>query len=169
VGFQFNAGGGHDEWTAAVKQQLEKNLGLKVNMTSPQFKDMLNNEQAPGASGLFRAAWGADYPTPFNFLAPLLSCDSIGTTDPTKPAVGDNRGRYCNKAFDDLLNKGKASKDEAERTKFAQQAEKLAIGDDLALIPTFLRTQNRLSQSSKFINLRMDFNENADLSVISIK
>jgi oligopeptide transport system substrate-binding protein len=169
VNFQFNAGGGHEEWTAAVKQQLEKNLGLKINMTSPQFKDMLKNEQAPGASGLFRAAWGADYPTPGNFLAPLLSCASIGTTDPNAPVVGDNRGRYCNKAFDDLLAQANASKDEGQRTKLYQQAEKIAIGDDLALIPTFQRTQNRLANSAKFMNLRMDFNENPDLSVISIK
>jgi len=169
VNLQFNADAGHEENMAAIKQQLEKNLGVKVNMTSVQFKDMLNNEQAPGASGLFRAAWGADYPTPFNFLPPLLSCAAIGTDDPTKPVVGDNRGRYCNKSFDDLLNKGKGTKDEGERVKLAQQAEKMAIGDDLALIPTFARTQNRLANSSKFVNLRMDFNENADLSVISVK
>jgi len=166
---QFNADAGHDEYMAAIKQQLEKNLGLKVTMTAVQFKDMLNNEQQPGTTGLFRAAWGADYPTVSNFLAPLLKCSAIGTTDPAQPTSGDNRGRYCNKAFDDLLDKGKASKDEAERIKDYQQAEKIAIGDDLALIPLWNRTQNRLANSDKFVNLRMDFNENADLSVISVK
>jgi oligopeptide transport system substrate-binding protein len=166
---QFNADAGHDEYMAAIKQQLEKNLGLKVTMTSVQFKDMLNNEQQPGATGVFRAAWGADYPTMSNFLSPLLKCSSIGTTDPTQPTSGDNRGRYCNKAFDDLLDKGKASKDDAERVKLYQQAEKIAIGDDQALIPLWNRTQNRLANSAKFVNLRMDFNENCDLSVVSVK
>jgi oligopeptide transport system substrate-binding protein len=166
---QFNADAGHDEYMAAIKQQLEKNLGLKVTMTSVQFKDMLNNEQQPASTGLFRAAWGADYPTAGNFLAPLLKCSSIGTTDPSQPTTGDNRGRYCSKAFDDLLDKAKAAKDDNERVKIYQQAEKIAIGDDLALIPLWNRTQNRLANSAKFVNLRMDFNENADLSVISIK
>ena len=166
---QFNADAGHDEYMAAIKQQLEKNLSLKVTMTSVQFKDMLNNEQQSGASGLFRAAWGADYPRADNFLAPLLKCSSIGTTDPSQPTTGDNRGRYCNKAFDDLLDKGKSSKDEKDQIKAFQDAEKIAIGDDLALIPLWNRTQNRLCNTDKFINCRMDFNENMDLSVISIK
>ncbi|HEV8558459.1 MAG TPA: ABC transporter substrate-binding protein [Actinophytocola sp.] len=172
LNMQFNSGGGHEEYMAAYKQQLEKNLGLKVNLTAVQFKDLLNNEQAPHATGLYRAAWGADYATPGNFLAPLLSCKATGLDDPSdlsKPVVGDNRARYCNKQFDDLLNKAKASKSEDERTKLYQQAEKIAIGDDLALIPTFVRTQNRLCNTAKFINCRMDFNENADISVISIK
>ena len=33
VAFQFNSGGGHDEWTAAVKQQLERTSGS--TSTSP--------------------------------------------------------------------------------------------------------------------------------------
>jgi len=168
LNMQFNVDAGHDEYMAAIKQQLEKNLGLKINMTGVQFKDLLNNEQQPTASGLFRAAWGADYPTPRNFLEPLLATDSIGA-GPTEPTTGDNRGRYSNKAFDDLLKKGKASKDQAERTKDYQQAEKIAIGDDLALIPLWNRIQNRLAATDKFVNMRMDFNENPDFSVISVK
>ena len=46
---QFNTDAGHDEWMAAVKDQLETNLGLKVNMTSVPFADMLDNEQQPAA------------------------------------------------------------------------------------------------------------------------
>ena len=169
VNFQFNAGSGHEEWTAAVKQQLEKTLGVKVNYGGVPFKDMLVNEQAPGASGIFRAAWGADYPTPGNFLAPLLSTASIGTTDPSAPVVGDNRGRYSNKAFDDLLTKAAATKDEGERNKTYKQAEKIAIGDDLALIPMFARQQFRLANTSKFGNVNMDFFENPTLAEITLK
>ncbi|MDV3220210.1 ABC transporter substrate-binding protein [Intrasporangium sp.] len=166
--FQINTGGGHEEWSAAVKQQLEKNLGLKVDFSAVEFRDMLENQQQPGASGIFRLAWGADYPTPGNFLGPLLSTASIGAPA-DKPVIGDNRGRYSNKAFDDLLAKAQATSDAGARTTLYQQAEKLAIGDDLALIPLWNRTQNRLANSAKFTNLRMDFNENPDLSVISVK
>jgi oligopeptide transport system substrate-binding protein len=165
---QFNVDAGHEEWMAAIKQQLETNLGLKVTMTGVQFTDLLNNEQQPGASGLFRAAWGADFPTPDNFLSPLLSTDAIGA-GPTEPTKGDNRGRYSNSKFDDLLKKARASKDQAERIKLQREAEKLAIGDDLALIPLWNRIQMRLAATDKFINLRMNFNEHPDLPLISTK
>lgn len=168
LNMQFNVDAGHDEWMAAIKQQLETNLGLVINLTGVQFTDLLNNEQQPGASGLFRAAWGADYPTPRNFLEPLLATSSIGA-GPAEPTTGDNRGRYSNPQFDDLLKKGKANKDEAQRIKDYQAAEKIAIGDDLALIPLWTRIQNRLAATDKFVNVRMDFNENPDFSVISIK
>jgi len=169
INFQFNSGAGHEEWTAAIKQQLETNLGLKVKYGGVPFKDMLKNEQAPHASGIFRAAWGADYPTPDNFLEPLLSCASIGTEDPNQPAVGDDRGRYCNKDFDALLKKAVSTKDEGERNKIYQQAEKLAIDTDQALIPTWFRQQFRLINTQKFVNVGMNFFEEPTLSIISLK
>jgi oligopeptide transport system substrate-binding protein len=165
---QFNTDAGHDEYMAAIKDQLETNLGLKVDMTSVPFADMLDNEQQPTATGLFRAAWGADYPTPGNFLEPLLSTEAIGA-EANQPTTGDNRGRYSNKEFDDLIKQAKGEKDEAKRVQLYQQAEKIAIGDDQALIPLWNRTQHRLANTEKFINMRMDFNENPDFSVISIK
>jgi oligopeptide transport system substrate-binding protein len=168
LNFQFNVDAGHEEWAAAVKDQLETNLGLKVEMSGVQFTDLLNNEQQPGSTGIYRAAWGADYPTPGNFLEPLLSTDAIGASA-TEPTTGDNRGRYSNDKFDDLLSQAKGEKDEGKRTGLYQQAEKLAIGDDLALIPLWNRTQHRLANTEKFINLRMDFHEDPDLRVISIK
>ncbi|MGH3878671.1 MAG: peptide ABC transporter substrate-binding protein [Actinophytocola sp.] len=168
MNMQFNTDAGHDEFMAAIKDQLETNLGLKINMTSVPFADMLNNEQQPTSTGLYRAAWGADYPTPENFLTPLLSTDAIGAK-PNEPTTGDNRGRFSNSEFDDLLKEAKANPDEAARTKLYQEAETIAIGDNLALIPLWNRTQHRLANTDKFINMRMDFSENPDLSVISIK
>ena len=126
------------------------------------------SEQQPTSTGLYRAAWGADYPTPENFLTPLLSTDAIGA-GPNEPTTGDNRGRFSNSEFDDLLKEAKANPDEAARTKLYQEAETIAIGDNLALIPLWNRTQHRLANTDKFINMRMDFSENPDLSVISIK
>lgn len=168
LNFQFNVDAGHEEWTAAVKDQLQTNLGLKVNLSGVQFSDLLNNEQQPGSTGIYRAAWGADYPTPGNFLEPLLATAAIGAPA-DQPTTGDNRGRYSNEKFDDLLDQAKGEKDEAKRVELYQQAEKIAIGEDLALIPLWNRTQHRLANTDKFINLRMDFSENPDLYEISIK
>jgi oligopeptide transport system substrate-binding protein len=169
INLQYNTDGAHAEWTAAVKQQLEQNLGLKVNYTGVLFADMLNNEQTPNASGLFRAAWGADYPDPENFLGPLVSTKAIGLDEATKQRTGNNRGGYSNSKVDELLDKANGTKDEGERIKLYQEAEKIAIGEDMALIPLWIRQQFRAIDTDKFTNLRMDFNENPDLSVISIK
>lgn len=168
LNFQFNVDAGHEEWTAAIKDQLETNLGLKVNLSGVQFADLLNNEQQPTSSGIYRAAWSLDYPTAENMLAPLLSTDAIGA-GPTEPTTGDNRGRFSNDKFDKLIEEGRATKDEGDRIKKYQEAEKIAIGDELALIPLWNRTQHRLANTSKFINLRMDFSENPDLYEISVK
>jgi oligopeptide transport system substrate-binding protein len=152
--FAYNTGGGHEAWVQAVAQQLKDTLGLNVKLEGYPFAELLEKEQAPNASGLFRAAWGADYPTPDNFLYPLLSKASIGL---------DNRGRYDNPAFDAELAKERATKDPAVRVEHIKAAEKIAIGDDLALIPLWNRTQYRAFDATKWTGVAMDFFENPTL------
>ncbi|WP_226353453.1 ABC transporter substrate-binding protein [Pseudonocardia sp. ICBG601] len=171
VKLQYNTGAGHEEWTAAVKQQLEQNLGLKVTYTGVPFRDLLDNEQQPEASGLWRAAWSADYPTPGNYLFPLLATQSIvvPTASPSEPAQGDNRGRYSNPEFDKLLAQAAQTQDEAARNDLYKRAEKIAIGDDLALIPLWFRQQSRLVNTEKFGNVNMDFSEDPTFDTITLK
>ena len=169
VKFQFNTGAGHEEWTAAVKQQLETNLGIKVDYQGVPFKDMLQNERQSGSSGMYRSAWGADYPTPGNFLSPLLATSSIKAASPSDPAQGDNKGRYSNPQFDALVAKAAATQDDGARNDLYKQAEKLAIGDDLAIIPLFARQQFRLANTAKFGNVKLDFFENPTLADITLK
>jgi oligopeptide transport system substrate-binding protein len=168
LNMQFNVGGGHDQWIAAVKDQLQTNLGLKVNMTSVPFDDLLENERQPNASGLFRSAWSNDYPTQENFLAPLLSTSAI-QADAKGVVAGDNKARYSNPEFDDLLKQAKANPDNDERIKLYNKAERIAIHDDMAEIPLWNRTQHRLANTEKFVNIDLDFFENPTLSIISIK
>ncbi|MFD8910415.1 ABC transporter substrate-binding protein [Streptomyces sp. NPDC059575] len=163
----YNTGAGHEEWIQAVKQQLESVLGVKVKATGKPFAELLADQQKPKASGAYRFAWGADYPTPDNFLFPLLDTASINK-DANGKVTGDNRGRYSNKAFDDLLAKARATQDQAGRNDLYKQAEKVAL-DDQALIPLWNRTQLRLADTKKFKNVKMDFHENPTLAEISLK
>ena len=167
--FGYNTGGGHDAWVQAVAQQLKDVLGLDVQIEGIPFKELLTKEKSPDATGLFRAAWGADYPTPGNFLAPLLGTDAISADPVTNVASGDNRGRYSNPAFDALLAKATGTKDEAARNKIYQEAEKIAVGDDLALIPLWNRSQQRVANTTKWANLSYDFNEDPTLESVSLK
>lgn len=161
VNLAFNTGGGHEAWVQAVQQQLQQTLGLKVDTQPMPFAQLLTQEKADNASGLFRAAWSADYPSAENFLFPLLSQQSL--------PPGDNRGRYVNKTFDDLLTQARQAPDEAQRASIIKQAEKVAIGDDLALIPMWYRDQYRAFDSTKWTGVDLDFFENATLSTIGLK
>jgi oligopeptide transport system substrate-binding protein len=167
VRLTYNTGAGHDAWVQAVGRQLEQNLGWKIDLKGQPFAEMLQGWLQPTATGLFRFAWGADYPTPENFLFPLLDTKSINP-DAENVAQGDNRGRYSNPAFDKLVEDARAEKDEAQRTRMLQQAEKMAL-DDMAIIPMWNRTQYRLFDSKEFTGGAMDFNEDPTLETISLK
>ena len=167
VKLAYNTGAGHDEWIQAVAAQLKEVLGWKVELVGQPFPELLAAQQAPKATGLFRFAWGADYPTPDNFLYPLLSTPAINK-DAAGKVTGDNRARYSNPAFDDLVKQARASTDAAERIKLNQEAEKLAL-DDMAMIPLWNRTQYRLVNTDKFSDVELDFNENPTLATLSQK
>ena len=151
----YNTGGGHEAWVQAVAVQLKDVLGLNVNLRGMPFAELLRVSTQPSRSGLRRAAWSADYPTPDNFLYPLLH---------TQPAdnPGDNRGRYSNPEFDALVDKARATKDQKVAADLYRQAERIAIGQDLADIPLWYRVQFRLFNSEKFQGVNMDFSREPD-------
>jgi len=166
IKLQYNTGAGHEEWVQAVGQQLQETLGWQVDLQGTPFTQFLDSQQDPGATGLFRFAWGADYPTPQNFLFPLLSTESINR-DESGRVVGDNRSRYSNPEFDALLTEASATTDRAARIELLQQAEQVAM-EDMALIPLWNRSAFRLFDSSKFSGGKLDFFEEVPLDRISL-
>jgi oligopeptide transport system substrate-binding protein len=163
----YNTGAGHEEWIQAVSAQLQEVLGWQVELVGQPFPELLAAQQAVGATGLFRFAWGADYPTPDNFLYPLLATPAINK-NAEGMVQGDNRARYSNPAFDELVLQARAATDEAERTRLNQEAEKIALAD-MAMIPLWNRTQFRLFNSNDFTDVQMDFNENPNLATLSAR
>jgi len=159
VRFSFNTGGGHEEWVQLVAQQLRDTLGLNVDVQGMAYRELVAKEEAPDATGLYRASWGTDYPSPDGFLRPLLS---VGSFPP-----GDNRGRYANPYFDSLLDRAQKATAESEKVALTKLAENLAIGNDVALIPLWYRTQYRVF-SNKFKNVSLDSFENPALAEISL-
>lgn len=157
VALEFNTGAGHEAWTSAVCDEVSKNLGVSCSLAGTSFKQLLVDEKSPTGTGLFRAAWSADYPSPIDFLYPLMGTGS-----------GDNRGLYSNPQFDSLITKAKAAADDTARKSLVQQAEQLAIGHDMALIPLWYRDQYRVVNSKKFTGIALDFFENPTLTDISL-
>ena len=158
VTLAFNTGGGHEAWVQAVGQQLEKNLNLKIEIQPFPFAELLKKEKADDASGLFRAAWLADYPSAENMLFPLLSKESL--------PPGDNRGRYVNERFDNLLALARKAPEVTERVNLIREAERIAIGTDLALIPLWYRSQYRVIDAGNWVGVKLDFFENPTLAVV---
>jgi oligopeptide transport system substrate-binding protein len=155
--FSYNNDGGHEALVQAIKDQLERNLGVVVDLDGVPFAEQLEQRDR-GEFDIARAAWTADYPTADNFLFPLLA----STAD-------DNDGKYSNPEFDNLLTRARAEKSETERVRLLKEAERLAIGRDLAAIPTFYRTQYRVFDSKKWQGVGLDFYENPTIEQISLK
>jgi oligopeptide transport system substrate-binding protein len=153
----YNNDGGHEPFVQAVKGQLEGALGVIVDLEGVPFSESLA-KQDQGDFDLARSAWTADYPTPDSTLYPLLSSTS-----------SDNTGKYGNPEFDALVLRARGIKDQAERRSVIQQAERLAIGQDLGLIPMFNRTQYRVYDSEEWTGVVLNFHENAALPAISLK
>ena len=71
--------------------------------------------------------------------------------------------------FDELVARAVATPDVAARNDLYKQAEKIAIGDDLGVIPLFARQQFRLVNTTTFGNVNMDFWENPTLPEITLR
>ncbi|MBA3267020.1 MAG: ABC transporter substrate-binding protein [Acidimicrobiia bacterium] len=159
VRFSFNTGGGHEAWVEAVVRQLRDGLGLNIELLGMPFPELLQAEESRDATGLFRASWGADYPSADAFLRPLLATGSL--------APGDNRGHYQSPQFDVVLDEALRAPDQDQKVALTRYAERIAIGEDLALIPLWYRTQYRVF-SDKFADVTLDFFENPDLARIRL-
>ncbi len=153
----YNNDGGHEALVQAWKDQLERNLGVVVTLDGVPFAESLLKRDA-GEFDIARASWGSDYPTSENFLFPILGTESL-----------DNDSRYSNPQVDALILQLRAAKNDADRLTAAQAAERLAIGQDQAVIPTFYRTQYRVFDAATWTGVKLDFFENPTLATISLK
>jgi oligopeptide transport system substrate-binding protein len=153
----YNNDGGHEPLVQAWKDQLERNLGVVVELDGAPFAEHLATRDQ-GDFDLARAAWIADYPTADSILYPLLASTSE-----------DNDGRYRNPEVDSLIQQARGQKDDADRRRLANQAERIAIGQDLAVAPTYYRTQYRVFDSKRWTGVELDFHENPTLDTIALK
>ena len=89
-------------------------VGVEVEIVSYEWGEYLSLSKAEDRDGAVLLGWTGDNGDPDNFLAVLLGCDAVG---------GANRAQWCNKEFDDLVQKAKTVSDKAERTKLYEEAQ----------------------------------------------
>ncbi|MGH8248103.1 MAG: peptide ABC transporter substrate-binding protein, partial [Gammaproteobacteria bacterium] len=156
----FNAGAGHEEWTAAIAAQLKTTLGINVTLVPktpfPEYLKFLDTPAWTG--GLGRLGWAQDYPTPDNWLFPLLHSKS-----------GDNHSKYNNPDFDARITSAQGELDAKKRLKLQQEAEDIAL-NDMPLMPLWYGKSARVYARAKFKTFPLDLQSgNPYWELVSLK
>ncbi|MCB2135802.1 MAG: ABC transporter substrate-binding protein [Rhodobacteraceae bacterium] len=89
-------------------------VGVNVEIVSYEWGEYLERSKAIDRDGAVLLGWTGDNGDPDNFLAVLLGCDGV---------TRSNRAQWCNKEFDDIIQKAKTISDPAERTKLYEEAQ----------------------------------------------
>ncbi|MGW2211311.1 peptide ABC transporter substrate-binding protein [Streptomyces sp. NPDC001781] len=164
VEFAVNTGAGHEGWTSAVAEGLREVLGWDVRLRHTDARGLVDFRTSEPATGLCRAAWACDYPTPDNMLYPLLH-SSCTAPDAEGTAHGDNEGRYVNAEFDAAVTRARACTDPAGRDREWRLADATATRE-LALIPLWYRTDQRVFDATRLTGVAIDFDGNPTLTTV---
>lgn len=96
-----------------VQADLEK-IGVKVKLTTFDWPTYLEKSKK-GEHQMIQFGWTGDNGDPDNFMNVLLGCAAV--------AAGSNYARWCDKDFDDLLQKAKEEPTQAARTPLYEKAQ----------------------------------------------
>ncbi|MFY0406138.1 peptide ABC transporter substrate-binding protein [Solicola sp. PLA-1-18] len=121
----YNAdGAGNKEWVEAVVNQLRNNLEIEA---TPQeyatFDELRTGVTDRSIDTAFRTGWQADYPSIYNYLAPLYAT-----------GAGSNDGDYSSEQLDGILRQAAGADEEAERYSLYADAQAVLL-QDLPAIP----------------------------------
>lgn len=129
----------------AMKDQIEKNLGVSVDLESLPATEVAAR-RSRGDYDLSLAAYTPDYPTVDSLLFPVLGRGSA-----------ENVTGYDDAEFNSLLQQARAQKNDAERKRLYQAAERVAIGRDLAVIPGQYQPSITVFNAQKWAGVDFDF------------
>jgi oligopeptide transport system substrate-binding protein len=115
----------------AVSQMLQKNLGIRAELRTMEWRAYLEKHQA-NKMGFFHMRWAADYLDPENFLSVLLA--SYGP----EMHVG-----YNNPEYDALCRQADTELDHDKRMKLYAQAEDIVV-QDCPFIPIYFQRDAEL-------------------------
>ncbi|MDO3408403.1 ABC transporter substrate-binding protein [Saccharibacillus sp. CPCC 101409] len=110
---------------AEVIQASFEQIGVKVNIESPEWATYLDDLKNGKKADLFMLGWTGDNGDPDNFLYTLLDKDSIGS---------NNYSRYVSEPLHELLVKAQQETDQDARAKLYEEAQ-VIIHDDAPWVP----------------------------------
>jgi oligopeptide transport system substrate-binding protein len=124
----FNTNEDHMRIGENVQAQLERNLGIHVELRNLEWKVYLSQIQNDPPA-LFRFGWAADYPDPDNFFALLTSFSE------------NNHMRWKNPVFDALVAEGRSEIDPIKRRAIYVRAQKILVEQDVPVIPIYSKVE----------------------------
>ncbi|HEY0772872.1 MAG TPA: ABC transporter substrate-binding protein, partial [Nocardioidaceae bacterium] len=123
ITYYFNADAGHDQWVEAAARQVQENLGFDYKLKATEWAQYLELLDGQKFTGPFRLGWSLDYPSPENYLRPI-----VGTG-------GDsNYTGYSNPELDDMLTQADQAGTIEESIELYQQAGDIAL-EEMPIIP----------------------------------
>ena len=114
-----------------IQSQWKRNINIEVKLDNQEWKVFLKRLKTD-TPAVFRLGWGADYPDPDNFMT-LFTTES-----------GNNNTGWSNKRYDELINLARGEEGKEKRMKMYDEAQKILLEDDIAIIPLFFTAQNLL-------------------------
>jgi oligopeptide transport system substrate-binding protein len=108
----------------ALQQMWKKHLNIDFEIQTMEWKVYLDSIRADAAP-VFRLGWGADFPDPHNFMDLFLSNS------------GNNNTKWKNSKYDELIKKASAEREQSKRQAMYDQAQKILLEEDTAIVPLF--------------------------------
>ncbi|WP_153099145.1 ABC transporter substrate-binding protein [Paraburkholderia hayleyella] len=90
-------------------------IGVRAKIVTYEWGEYIKRAHA-GEDDTMLIGWTGDNGDPDNWLGTLLSCDAMN---------GNNFSKWCYKPFDALVQKGRETVDQAQRTKFYVDAQQI--------------------------------------------
>ncbi len=101
---------------ALAAQMMQADLakaGIQMTIRSLEWGELLKRSKG-GEHDMVLLGWAGDNGDPDNFLSPNLSCAAAKS--------GENQARWCDQAFETLMQKARTVSEPAERAKLYEQA-----------------------------------------------
>jgi oligopeptide transport system substrate-binding protein len=156
----LNEAPGHREIAVAI-QAAWKELGLTVTIKQQEWAQFLEFLGPPPDKSVdvYRLGWIGDYVDAMNFLE-LWTCDS-----------GNNSTNHCDKSYDALVEKARATEDnEARYEVYAQLEEKLAgQNGTMPVLPIYWYTSVALERESIKDTANLNLLTQLDLTQVEVK
>ena len=114
-----------------LQEQWKKHLNIEIKFESQEWKVFLSRLDLDPPQ-IFRLGWGADFPDPDNFMNLFIKTS------------GNNRLRWANKHYDQLVARGSTLKNPQDRKKVYDEAQVLLTEIEVPMIPLFVSAQNLL-------------------------
>ncbi|HEY1611521.1 MAG TPA: ABC transporter substrate-binding protein [Paraburkholderia sp.] len=90
-------------------------IGVTAKIVTYEWGEYMKRAHA-GEHDALLIGWTGDNGDPDNWLGTLLGCEAVN---------GNNFAKWCYKPFDDLIQKGRVTTDQAQRTKYYVDAQRI--------------------------------------------